>query len=250
MTNTDQRVPVRPGERAPGFALPAVNRDGAVSITDFRGRSPFLLALFRGLYCPFCRRNVAQLGLMSDKLKAIGVESLGVVATAPENARLYFRYRPTRLSLAADPDFVTHRAYGLPRPPVTDELMRETSPVNATGELAEPLLLVEVVAELEKRDGHVSTEVDRRELEQERQFPQLGGQFLIDREGHRPLGEHRVRARGTREVRDPSGGERDPGRRPRVCLRVPSRRVGPAPHASRGPSRRGGHFSHRGHHLS
>jgi peroxiredoxin len=175
----------RPGERAPDFALPAVNRDGAVSITDFRGRSPFLLALFRGVYCPFCRRNVAQLGLMSDKLKAIGVESLGVVATAPENARLYFRYRPTRLSLAADPDFVTHRAYGLPRPPVTNEFMREIStvPVNPTGELAEPLPLVEVAAELDKRDGHVWTQVDRRDLEQERQSPQLGGQFLIDREG-------------------------------------------------------------------
>ena len=59
MTNTDQRLPVRPGERAPDFALPAVNHAGSVSLTDFRGRSPFLLALFRGLYCPFCRRNVA-----------------------------------------------------------------------------------------------------------------------------------------------------------------------------------------------
>jgi hypothetical protein len=69
---------VRPGERAPDFALPAVNRDGAVSITDW------------------------------------GMREISTV------------------------------------------------PVNPTGELAEPLPLVEVAAELDKRDGHVSTEVDRR----------------------------------------------------------------------------------------
>jgi peroxiredoxin len=188
MTNADQRAPVRPGEKAPDFALPAVNRDGAVAITDFRGRSPFLLALLRGFYCPFCRRNVAQLGLLSDKLKAIGVESLGVVGTTPENARLYLRYRPTRLSLAADPDLVTHRAYGVPRPPVTREYMRGISTalmreLNPTGERVESLPPVEAVAALDKRDGYVPTEVDRQESASERHFPQLDGQFLIDREG-------------------------------------------------------------------
>jgi peroxiredoxin len=42
--------PLRPGDPAPAFTLPAVNRDGPVSLDDYRGRSPVLLALFRGLH--------------------------------------------------------------------------------------------------------------------------------------------------------------------------------------------------------
>ncbi len=43
-------APLRPGDPAPHFALPAVNREGQVSLDDFRGRSPLLLGLFRGLH--------------------------------------------------------------------------------------------------------------------------------------------------------------------------------------------------------
>lgn len=42
--------PLGPGDRAPRFALPAVNRDGQVSLDDYRGKSPVLVALLRGLH--------------------------------------------------------------------------------------------------------------------------------------------------------------------------------------------------------
>jgi len=42
--------PLRPGEPAPDFTLPAVNREGQVSLADYRGRSPILVGLFRGLH--------------------------------------------------------------------------------------------------------------------------------------------------------------------------------------------------------
>jgi peroxiredoxin len=51
MTETlGSRPPVQPGEPAPQFALPAAYGEGSVSLADYRGRSPVLLALFRGLY--------------------------------------------------------------------------------------------------------------------------------------------------------------------------------------------------------
>jgi peroxiredoxin len=40
----------RLGDPAPYFALPAVNREGKVSLDDYRGRSAVLLGLFRGLH--------------------------------------------------------------------------------------------------------------------------------------------------------------------------------------------------------
>ena len=43
-------APLRPGDPAPDFALPAVNREGQISRDDYRGRSPVLVGLFRGLH--------------------------------------------------------------------------------------------------------------------------------------------------------------------------------------------------------
>lgn len=182
MTATGSSSTVSPGDRAPDFALPAVDGTGTVSLGDYRGRSPLFLALFPGLWCPFCRRAIAEMANTEAALKASGVETLGIVATAAENARLYFRYRPTRLRLATDPELATHRAYGVPKPPVTPELMTamETTRINPDGILPQPLPIPEVAAALTKLDGYAGTETDQAEVE--RQWPQLKGQFLIDRD--------------------------------------------------------------------
>jgi peroxiredoxin len=183
MTSAASRPPVSPGEPAPDFRLPAVDRDTTVALADYRGRSPLFLALFIGLWCPFCRRSIAQMGAFEDKLKAVGVETLGVVATTPENARLYFKFRPTRFRLGADPELSTHRAYGLPKPAPTPDLMRalETTLVNPTGELPEPLPIPQAGMAIAKLDGYTDNPTDRAEME--RQWPQLKGQFLIDTDG-------------------------------------------------------------------
>jgi peroxiredoxin len=83
MSMTETRPPVAPGEPAPDFELPEINRPQTVSLADYRGRHSVFLALFIGLWCPFCRRAIAQMGATEGKLQALGVETLGVVATAP-----------------------------------------------------------------------------------------------------------------------------------------------------------------------
>ena len=184
MTTMESRAPVAPGETAPDFTLPAVDRpETTVSLAEYRGRSSVFLALFIGLWCPFCRRSIAQLSKVEGKLKALGVEPLGIVATAPENARLYFKFRPTRLRLGADPDMTTHRAYRLPKPVPTPAFMQalETTRVNPYGEFPEPLPIMEVAGTMAKMDGYTENDTDKAELE--RQWPQLKGQFLIDRDG-------------------------------------------------------------------
>jgi peroxiredoxin len=183
MMTAESRPPVAPGEPAPDFTLPGVDGDEPVSLADYRGRSPVFLALLIGLWCPFCRRQLAQLATFEGRLKAVGVESVAVVATPPENARLYFKFRPTRLRLAADPELTTHRAYGVPKPVPTPEFMQalETIRVNPTGEFPEPLPIGEAAAALARLDGYVENETDRADTQ--RQWPQLKGQFLVDREG-------------------------------------------------------------------
>jgi peroxiredoxin len=183
MTVSELRSAVAPGQPAPDFTLPAVDGSGTVSLADYRGRAPLFLALFPGLWCPFCRRALAQIGTAEQALKASGVETLGIVATSSENAQLYFKFRPTRLRLAADPELATHRAFGVPKPAPTPELMRafETTRINPDGILPEPMPIPEAAATAAKLDGYIENETDRADLE--RQWPQLKGQFLIDRDG-------------------------------------------------------------------
>ncbi len=174
---------LQPGVPAPDFTLPTIHRDGHVSLADYRGRSPLLLALFRGVYCPFCRRALAQLGPTAEKLQAVGVETLAIVASQVERARLYFRYRPTRLAMAADPELTIHRAFRVPKPEVTPQLMdaMKTVRTDVDGELSQPLPLPDALNALDEKDRFEFAASDHEEME--KQFPQFVGQFLLDRAG-------------------------------------------------------------------
>jgi len=71
-----QQPTLQPGDRAPHFTLATVPDEGFVSLDDYRGKTPVLLATMRGLYCAFCRRHIVQLGITRQKLQALGVEVL------------------------------------------------------------------------------------------------------------------------------------------------------------------------------
>jgi peroxiredoxin len=174
---------IEAGVAAPDFAVPAIHDDRMISLAEYRGRAPLLLGLFPGLYCPFCRRALTQMAGASEKLKPQGIESLAVVGTELENARLYFKFRPTTLPLAADPQLTTHRLYGVPKPGVTPELMQmiEEVRINPSGELPEPMPPMAAAQALTALDGYVPTATDQRDAELN--FTQMKGQFLIDRDG-------------------------------------------------------------------
>ena len=135
-----------------------------------------------------------QLGTTQEKLKAMGVETMAVVNTPLERARLYFKYRPARVLLAADPEAATHRSFGVPAGVLVENesesswaLGRVTmgqmqaAVVNPTGELPEPQNVFQASETLNKRDGFELTEVDQQIAATHGM--QLGGHFLIDRNG-------------------------------------------------------------------
>jgi peroxiredoxin len=182
MTQTGQ-TPIDSGDRAPDFAVPAVHDDRTISLSDYRGKTPLLLGLFPGLYCPFCRRALAQMASTSNQLKSLGIDALAIVGTELDNARFYFKFRPMRMALGADPHLTTHRSYGVPRPDPTPELVQviENTYINPTGELPAPLPVPAAAAALTAMEGYQLTPIDQREFEST--FTQMKGQFLIDRDG-------------------------------------------------------------------
>ncbi len=135
-----------------------------------------------------------QLGTTQEKLKAMGVETMAVVNTPLERARLYFKYRPARVLLAADPEAATHRSFGVPAGVLVENESESSwtqgkatmgqmlaAVVNPTGELPEPQNVFQAMETLNKRDGFEVTEIDQQIAATHGM--QLGGHFLIDRSG-------------------------------------------------------------------
>lgn len=170
---------LQPGDQAPNIMLDAISRDGKIALDDFRGRSPLLIGLFRGLHCPFCRRHVAAMAQLSPVLHEKGVECLAVVNTPVERARLYFRYHPAPDLLAAsDPERASHRAFGL-REVGMDTVMAIR--IHLPGELPEPMDVMAMNEFLNKKEGYEIAEADQQMMASDQ--GQVVGQFLIDREG-------------------------------------------------------------------
>ena len=185
--------PLHLGERAPNFVLDAITREGKIAIDDYRGQKPVLVGLYRGLHCPFCRRHIAAISQLTPALNNKGIESLTVVNTPLERARLYFRYRPTPVTLLSDPECETHRAFGIPR----IEFLSPGGPsgpcprarpedfaaarIDPTGELGAPTQPMDANTVLNRKDGFELTAADNQIFE--KHGTQFAGQFLIDREG-------------------------------------------------------------------
>jgi peroxiredoxin len=199
--------PLRVGDLAPGFTLPAAEREGTVSLADYRGRSAVLLVINRGLWCSFCRRYITLLGRTRERLQRLGVETLAIVAAQPDRARLYVGHRAVTVPLALDPDLGVHQDYGLSMPPMTPEIEAlwkrmhvrldevAVSPVELSdlraafggeqkgtvGESDQTVPLWDFIGVMRRLHPYETTASE----EQERaRYNTLGtGQFLVDREG-------------------------------------------------------------------
>ncbi len=194
MTIPDQ--PLQPGDLAPNFRLPAVNREGEVSLEDYRGKSAVMVGLFKGLHCPFCRRHIARMAKVGEKLAGEGIATLAIVATQLDRARQYFRYRPTSMELATDPEVQIHRAFGVvegvilpdttdPRDlqwPKTATMAQIMSlSINPNGYLPAKMHLMAASQLLNQQDGFEMTGVDMQMAAAH--MAQFNSQFLIDASG-------------------------------------------------------------------
>ena len=191
MIDRQELYPLQPGDRAPNVVLDAITRDGKIAIDDYRGRKPILVGLFRGLHCAFCRRHIAAQARLDPTLREMGVESLTVVNTPIERARLYFRYHPMPdLLAAADPERSSHRAFGLPNLEFTENETSWPHKVSMPAvmemrvdlpDLPAPMDPVAAGAILDEKDGYEVTPVDQQMIAAGQ--GQLVGQFLLDRQG-------------------------------------------------------------------
>ena len=192
MTDRTDIGPLQPGERAPNVVLDAITREGKIAIDDFRGQKPLLVGLYRGLHCPFCRRHIAALSQLGPALREQGIENLTVVNTPIERARLYFRYHPMPMLVAAsDPERVSHQAFGLPNLQFTENETAWPNKISMTdaksmrvelpGDLPAPMDPFAALDYLNTKDEFEITQADQQMMATG--VGQLVGHFLLDRDG-------------------------------------------------------------------
>ena len=192
MSEVTTRGLIQVGEAAPPFSLPAVTGEGTIALDDYRGKGTLFLAMLRGIYCPFCRRQMVRLSEIADKLRPLGVETLMVITTPVNHARAYSKYYPASVPIAADPEMATHRAYGVLRPEITEGDTNWPATINpkdldvvyaehSWADLTEPMSLLSAFGLLNSEAGFELSEDDLGE--QAVTWHQLQGLFLIDKAG-------------------------------------------------------------------
>lgn len=98
------------GRVAPEFRL-ASAQGGEVGPQDFRGAKRVVLWFSKGLFCPFCRRNMAQLGLRYPDIQALEAEVLQVTHNTLDEARGYLKHYLIKFPYLCDAERVAHERY-------------------------------------------------------------------------------------------------------------------------------------------
>jgi hypothetical protein len=124
------------------------------------------------------------LSATAKKLEALGVRTLGVMATGADQARLFFRFRPPRIRVGCDPELATHQAYGVPSVAVSPDLWQavQVAAVKELRGMQHPEVpAAEAYETFGRLDGYTPTGDDMADFQ--RHGIQLTGQFLVDRDG-------------------------------------------------------------------
>ena len=100
------------GRAAPEFRL-ASAQGGEVGPQDLRGSKRVVLWFSKGLFCPFCRRNMAQLGLRYPEIQALDAEVLQITHNTADEARGYLKHYPMKFPYLCDADRAAHERYGV-----------------------------------------------------------------------------------------------------------------------------------------
>ena len=100
------------GRAAPEFKLAAA-QGGDIGPQDFRGSKHVVLWFSKGLFCPFCRRNMAQLALHYPEILALEAEVLQVTHNTIDEARGYLKHYPMKFPYLCDAERGAHDQYGV-----------------------------------------------------------------------------------------------------------------------------------------
>lgn len=116
MTTTPSTAPrggVRPRQPAPSLELPLLGR-GIFRLAERRPEKFTMLVFFRGLHCPICRAQLAELDRRLDELSERGIDVIAISAETRERSeQLQADWKLERLPIAYGLTETSMREWGL-----------------------------------------------------------------------------------------------------------------------------------------
>lgn len=119
------------GEPAPDFTLTDVQGEAHQLSVELQG-SPVLLFFFRGTWCPDCRTYLAALEAHYPRLKAAGVQVLGIAHQRVDIVAGYFKREPISYPYLLDTHAKVISEYGLLREFAPEALILSRSGAHTT----------------------------------------------------------------------------------------------------------------------
>lgn len=107
-----QTTPVREGQTAPPFFLKTAY-GVEVNLASCLLQGPAVVEFLRGSWDPDSRKRLDELAEQKAKFDALGARVLVVACERPETLNGYLEQKPTPLTVLADEDRNTARAYGV-----------------------------------------------------------------------------------------------------------------------------------------
>lgn len=111
-TKPEDISPLLIGETIPDVRV--LNLDGQpVSLRTEVARKPTVLVFYRGGWCPFCNRQLAELRTLEPNLAKMGYQLLAVSTDSPENLKATLDKHELTYTLLSDADVTAAQAFGL-----------------------------------------------------------------------------------------------------------------------------------------
>ncbi len=104
--------PVLTGTRIPDVTLRNVEGD-TVRLRDKVSEKPTVLVFYRGGWCPYCNRHMAELQQAEQKITEMGYQILAVSADRPEKLRESVNEHDLEYTLLSDSPMEASKAFGL-----------------------------------------------------------------------------------------------------------------------------------------
>lgn len=93
--------PLAVGSKLPDSAIQLL--DGQeTSLLSALGQKPAVIVFYRGGWCPFCNRQLSELRLIQEDLRALGYQIVAVSPDSPEALRQGLKKTPVEYTLLSD----------------------------------------------------------------------------------------------------------------------------------------------------
>lgn len=136
--------PLLVGETIPDVKL--LNMEGQpIELKREVARKPTILVFYRGGWCPYCSKHLAELRLLQPDIDRMGYQMLAISTDAPEGLKNTYEKAELTYTLLSDADLTAAKAFGLAFKAAakhSDMLLKSSAGKNTEGLLPVPAVFV------------------------------------------------------------------------------------------------------------